>query len=182
MSIAVLPVCAQVVPNGSQSGLPLTVGVGFSDFATDWGSTRMVGITATVGWRLPLHARFLNDLEIEAEGRELDWDKPSGLPQLRQETGLIGFQDGFYHHRRVSLYGKFLAGTGGVYFPPSGTYSHDTRTVLAPGGGLDYRIGHGVSVRADYEYQFWRQLFGTHDLNPNGVTVGAIYSFGSRHN
>lgn len=179
-AIAAIPACAQVTPQGTQGGFPLTIGAGVSDFATDWGSTRMVGITATVDWRIPIHAKMLHGLDIEVEGRELDWDKPSNIPQLRQETGLGGFKYAFYHRKRVSLYGKFLAGVGGVYFPPKGTYSHDTRTVIAPGGGVDFRIGHGVSVRADYEYQFWRQLFGAHDLNPNGVTVGAIYSFGSR--
>lgn len=181
-SIAVIPACAQVVPQGEHNTSPFTVGVGVSDFATDWGSSRMVGITATLDWRLPFRARLLRDLEMEAEGRELDWFKPSGLNQLRQETGLGGAKYTFYRHRRAGLYAKFLAGFGGVYFPPSGTYSHDTRTVLAPGGGIDFRVGHGISVRADYEYQYWHALFGPHDLTPNGVTVGATYNFGARHN
>ena len=50
--------------------------------------------------------------------------------------------------------------------------------VLAPGGGVDYRVGGGVSLRADYEYQFWRHIFGPRDLNPNGITIGATYDFG----
>jgi hypothetical protein len=34
-------------------------------------------------------------------------------------------------------------------------------------------------VRGDYEYQYWRHIFGPHDLNPNGVTIGVSYDFGS---
>ena len=56
----------------------------------------------------------------------------------------------------------------------------DTRTVLAPGGGVDYQIGRHFAVRLDYEYQFWRAIFGPRDLNPNGLTLGAVYSFGGR--
>lgn len=172
---------AQVAPQGSQGGFPLTLGGGVSDFSLDWGpSRRMIGITAWADYRLPFRERFLSGLGVEVEGREIDWDKPSDLARMRQETGLGGATYILpLHSRRYHLYAKYLVGLGGIYFAPSG-YDHDTRIVFAPGGGIDYRIGRGISVRGDYEYQFWHQIFGPHDLNPQGPTVGVLYSFGGR--
>jgi opacity protein-like surface antigen len=51
---------------------------------------------------------------------------------------------------------------------------------LAPGGGIDYRAFGNVWLRADYEYQDWPNIFGKgYDLDPQGVTVGAMYEFGN---
>lgn len=179
-AFAIISVQAQVAPQASSGGSPFTVGGGVSYFNTDWDNSSMIGIAAWVDYRLPLRPRLLDGLAVEVEGREIDWDTPSAVPGLRQEEGLGGAKYTFYHFHRAKLYGKFLAGFGGIYFPPQGTYSHDTRTVLVPGGGIEYPVGKGLEVRADYEYQFWRQLFGLHDLNPTGVTVGVNYTFGSR--
>jgi hypothetical protein len=44
----------------------------------------------------------------------------------------------------------------------------DTDLVIAPGGGIDYRITHRIRVRvADFEYQFWPQFH-----------YGALLSYG----
>jgi opacity protein-like surface antigen len=45
----------------------------------------------------------------------------------------------------------------------------------AIGGGAEYHAWKTVWVRADYEYQWYHQYFGPHDLNPNGFTIGATY-------
>jgi opacity protein-like surface antigen len=182
-AFALIPAYAQVAPQATQGGIPLTVGGGVSDYSLDWGpGRRMIGITGWADWRLPFRERYLSGLGVEVEGREIDWDKPSDLPKMRQETGLGG---PIYilplHSRRYHLYAKYLVGYGGIYFTSGNPYyTHDTRIIFAPGGGIDYRVWHGLSVRADYEYQFWHQIFGSHDLNPNGPTVGMVYSFGGR--
>jgi hypothetical protein len=53
------------------------------------------------------------------------------------------------------------------------------------GGGLDVRVFRAVWVRADYEYQYWPNFWITKanpttgaGLDPQGLTVGAIYHFG----
>jgi len=75
-----------------------------------------------------------------------------------------------------------LGGFGGISFENKRDplYTHDTRTIFALGGGADIHVWNKVSIRADYEYQWWRQLFGPHDLNPNGFTIGGVYDFGRR--
>ena len=84
------------------------------------------------------------------------------------------------HHSRIRPYVKYLMGIGSIDFPNGTYYSHDTRAVFAPGGGVDVRFWNSFSVRGEYEYQYWHQLFGVHDLNPNGYTIGAVYDFGLR--
>ena len=107
---------------------------------------------------------------------------PSGLREDTAEAGII-----YTWHRRSPLhpYGKFLAGYGNMDFPAGeavnrtgAPYTHDTRTLYSFGGGLEYRIMRKVEVRADYEYQFWPDFLGhTTALNPNGASVGVLYSF-----
>jgi hypothetical protein len=96
---------------------------------------------------------------------------------MRQDTGEGGAIYAWNHYRNFRPYGKFLAGIGSIDFPPVGTYSHDTFLVTSFGGGAEYRIWRHVWVRGDYEYQAWHHTFGPHDLNPNGVTIGASYDF-----
>ena len=84
--------------------------------------------------------------------------------------------------RAVHPYGKALAGLGSIDFPPlpysPPTYRHDDRTITAFGAGADIRTFKNLWVRADWEYQFWPDLFGSsHPLTPNGITIGAVYDF-----
>lgn len=170
------PSAGQAALAAEENMSPWSVGAGFSNFDIDWGhSRRMDGITAWLDWRVPTHLPLLNRVGFEAEGREIDFQKPSSLPVMRQETGLGGITAELPGRRHLHPYAKYLIGIGGVYFASSG-YSHDTRKVLAPGGGVDWRLRHGLSLRAEYEYQFWRHLFGPHDLTPNGVTVGVVWN------
>lgn len=163
--------------------MPLTIGGGVSDFLIDWGdSRRMVGVTVWADWRLHHLPALMDGLSIEVEGRDINYARPAGFTRLRQDTGLGGAIYSWPHYNRFHPYGKFLIGLGSVDFadPTNPYYTHDTRVVLAPGAGADYRVWRNVSIRADYEYQFWHALFGPHDLNPNGFTFGATYNFGYR--
>ncbi len=175
---AVLPVYSQVVPSANQGGVPIVVGAGFSDFSIDWGpGVRMEGVSAWADWyphRLPA---VLNGLGIEGEGRDINYGRPADLSRMRQDTGLGGAIYTWNHHRNFRPYAKFLAGIGRLEFPPAGTYSQDTFMVLAPGGGVEYRAWRHIWIRGDYEYQFWQQVLGPHDLTPAGFTIGASYDF-----
>src|SRR5215469_6429612 len=181
---AALSAHCQVVPSAEEAKLPLTIGAGFSNFSLDWGVTnpRMNGYTLWGDWRPPRMPPALNGLGIQLEGRDILWSAPSALSGHRMTTGSGGvvYQwRGWRRLPRVRPYAKFLIGFGGISFPTnSPTYKHDTRTVYEPGGGVDVLAWNGFSVRVEYVYQFWPNMFGPHALTPNGFSLGAVYDFG----
>jgi len=196
---AAFPVVAQVVPSAESGGLPLVAGGGASRFNMDCGpfiygaTCYMNGITLWVDWnlqRLPGRG-LLRGLGVELEGRDINFGLPASLANnavgdsgsnLRQDTGLGGV---IYHWRRyrvVRPYGKVLAGLGSIDFPPlpasPAWYRHDNRTITALGAGADVHAWRTVWIRADWEYQFWPDLFGNpHSLTPTGITLGAVCDF-----
>lgn len=178
---AALQARAQVTYSAEEGKQPLTVGVGFSNFSDDWGTQnpRQDGITMWVDWRLPDMPSRLNGLGIEFEGRDLNYGTPSYLPGHRMDTALGGPIYQYRRNGRIRPYGKFVMGIGSIDFPsPGATYSHDTRAVFEPGGGADVRFYSRFSARVEYDYQFWHAIFGPHDLNPNGFSIGVVYDFG----
>jgi hypothetical protein len=175
-----VPVFSQVAPAATEGGLPLTVGVGVSDYDLDFCcGTRMVGISAYVDWDLFILPGVLKNLSIQAEGNAIDFGPPARMPNARQDTGLVGVKYTYRRFRNLQPYGKFMGGIGSVDFtqPLVPYYTHDTFAVFAPGGGVEYRLWRRVWVRGDYEYQFWEHTFGPRDLNPQGFTIGASYHF-----
>jgi len=158
-----------------------------------------------IDWHFYDLPRFLNGLGIEAEARDLSKFGPIELSKgygdlncdgnsppncqpnpvgMRQDTVEAGPIYTWRRYARFHPYFKFLIGFGSMDFPqgaatyPDGKpYDHDTRTVYAPGGGVEYRLTRSVDVRADYEYQFWPDFLGRNALNPHGLSVGATYSF-----
>ena len=176
---AAVPAKSQVAPAATRSQASLSAGAGVSYFDLDYGmSNKMIGISAWIDYRLPLMPRLLQGLGIEAEGRDINYDRPSSLYRMRQDTIAGGPIYTWTHYRRVRPYAKYLFGFGSIDFPKIGLYDHDTRVVFAPGVGVDYRINAHFKARVDYEYQFWQAIFGPNDLNPQGVTLGVLYTFG----
>jgi len=180
---AAFPASAQVVPAAEKHGLPLVVGVGFSDFRSDWNGRlwdgRLAGGTVWADWNFYGAPSFLHGLGIEAEARDLNYARTGNVPNMRQDTAQIGAIYTWRHYQRVHPYDKYLAGLGSIDFQHTDPhYSHDTRTVYTPGGGVEYRAWRNVWVRGDYEYQFWTDFFRHHTMNPNGVTLGVSYDFG----
>jgi len=89
------------------------------------------------------------------------------------------------HFHNFHPYGKYLISFGGIdWNNPNPHFRHETRTVTAPGLGVDLRVYRAVWIRADYEYQFWPDIAkfmpGTHVLNPQGFRLGVVYDFGRR--
>jgi opacity protein-like surface antigen len=177
--VAAFPVYSQVTPAARQGSVPIVVGAGFSDFSLDWGpGKRMEGISAWVDWYPNRMPAALQGLGIEAAGHDINYGLPTGFSRMRQDTGEGGLIYSWNHYRNFRPYVKYLGGVGSIDFPStSPTYTHDTFSVFSPGGGVEYHaLGH-IWIRGDYEYQFWHQFFGPHDLNPNGFTIGASYDF-----
>jgi opacity protein-like surface antigen len=171
---------SQTVPDYERkSGWPFTVGVGTVSYDPDIGHGRMYGFA---GWfdiypgKLPsfMHGH----LGAEGELRDISLGRSSSQPNVRYDTAAMGLIYVWRRLRNVRPYAKIMIGDGSVDFPRlSPTYSHDTRTFTAPGGGLEFRIKQDLWVRADYEYQTWQSLAVYGALKPQGFTIGASYDF-----
>jgi len=178
--VAAIPALSQVAPQATQGSLPVVVGIGGADYSIDFGpGARMEGITAWADLYPFKFSRKLSGLGFEAEGRDLNFNKPSGLSKMRQDTGMAGFIYAVPRYKIFRPYVKMVAGVGSMDFPaaPKSTYSHDTFLVYAPGGGAEVRMWQHLWFRADYEYQFWHAVFGPHDLTPQGISFGVSYDF-----
>jgi opacity protein-like surface antigen len=181
---------AQVVPAATEKRQILAAGAGLSDYNPDWDQGRLYGGTAWLDYTPNWVPSVLQGIGLEAEGRDLNYGRSSASPNLREDTIEGGVIYAWPHFRNLRPYGKFLAGYGNRDAEGYNQLRyHDSRTILAAGGGLDYRVYRNVWVRADYEYQHWPDMHFK-DLNnvvtpigpmhPNGFTLGALYHFGSR--
>jgi opacity protein-like surface antigen len=169
--LTVIPVWSQVAPAAKIGGLPLGVGVGVMDYSIDYRpGDRMLGFQ---GWA---DYKIYRGLGIEAEGEIMSLGKPTRLAAFEQKSAKGGL---IYKTRTIGgfhPYAKGLFGLTDAQFAPSTAFYHqDYFTTYAFGGGLEYRAWRNVYVRADYEYQFLYHYLSLHDLNPNGVTIGATY-------
>jgi hypothetical protein len=162
---ALLPghtVFAQALPTASGPGAYVIAGGTFSEFQADYGSRTISGAGVYVDSNLTWQ------LGIEAEARRMVY------PDFgeRQSTLLAGPRWSFRPKGFVP-YVKLLAGGGRFDFPygfGSGDYF-----VVAPGAGVDLRLGERVRLRlADFEYQVWPGFtFGS--IHPYGVSAGISY-------
>ena len=173
----------QVTYSAHEGKLPLSVGFGVADFSDDWGfrNPRQIGLTLWIDWRLPHMPRPLEGLGLDIEGRDVNYATPSYIAGHRMTTGLGGPMFQWRREHRVRPYVKYLIGFGNIDFPgPPGSccYQQDTRVIFAPGIGTDVRLVGRLSARGEYEYQMWHQIFGPHDLTPQGFTFGVVYDLG----
>jgi hypothetical protein len=169
--LSTLPVLGQVAPAARIRSIPLGVGVGITDYSLDYGpGRRMLGVSAWADYSI------FRGLGIEAEGTDIFADRPDALSRMKQQTikgGVIYRYHSIFH---VRPYGKFLYGLGSIDFPSRNPlYTHDTYSLWAAGGGLEYKTWRTLYVRGDYEFQNWLDFRGGKTLNPNGFTIGATY-------
>jgi len=172
----------QVVSSAQERHFPVALGFGMSNFDLDWGrdkngERRMNGLTATFDTNLPRASGLLRGFELEVEGRDINYLRPTTLSAMRQSTLLGGSAYSWPYSHRFRPFAKYLWGLGNINFAPTGKYRSDSRMVMAPGGGLECKVFGALWVRGDYEYQFWPHLFGPNALNPNGITISTIYDF-----
>ena len=176
-----VPAVSQVAPDVTATGLPLTLGIGYSDYSTDWNG-RLQGGTLWADWNFSHAPGFLRGLSIEVEVRDLNYMRSSGQLNLRQATASGGVVYAWRHYQKFAPYAKFLAGYGSMNFTStSPSYSHDSRTLYIPGGGLEYRVHEKIWMRGDYEYQFWPDFFHHQPLCPRGFTIGVSYYLQNFH-
>jgi len=175
---AALPLSAQSNPSAKTGGWPITIGGGMSVFNMDFppGTKNKDYMEGGMIWadlnKIPFVPRQLG---IEAEFRDLGLNAPSSEPGLSSKV-FLGGPTYTWRRSRFALDGKGMYGYASINFSPFGSYSHDTRTIRAVGGGGQYRLWDGVWARADYEYQWWPTLVSGHP-HPNGFTFGLAYDF-----
>jgi Outer membrane protein beta-barrel domain len=168
--VSALSLHAQVAPAATKSGLSLSAGAEGSVFQPDYAGNsnpneltspeRLYGVGAYVD------ARFTRWVQIEAEGRWLQFNEYQGIGE---NTYMIGPRVPICEFHRWSPYGKFLvgwgSGAGGWLTGRAGTYAF--------GGGVEYRLSHRITIRPfDFEYQRW-QVNPT--LWPYGGSAGLSY-------
>ena len=173
---AAIPALSQVAPEaqGKSRVLPLRVGVGYSNYGSDWNG-RLGGPDVWIDFDVPK----MSGLQIEAEGRDLNYNRTWGDPTLRQYTVAGGFNYAWRYDPAFHPYVRFLAGVGNInWHTENPGYRKDSRTFYAPAGGIEVRAYRRLWIRGNYEYQFWPNLFlHHHTLTPRGFTVGAFYDF-----
>jgi opacity protein-like surface antigen len=179
---ASVPAFSQVAPAAgpTTSAPPLSVGIAYSNYATDWDG-RLSGGTVWADWNFYQAPPLWDGFGIEAEGRELNWGRTGGDPNLREETVAGGVIYTTHFYRRFHPYAKFLVGLGGIYFSPQESdlphYTHDTRLMYAPSVGADTRFYKSLWLRVNYEYQLWPDFIRHHTMTPNGIDIGVAYDF-----
>ena len=150
----------QVVPAGDAGGYNLTVGATATGDYLQYGGRKMIGIAAIAD----IDTKRRTGIEGEAE-----WLIFHQTGNVHTATYLIGPR---YHltYGRFQPYLKGLVGFGQFYYPYN--LGQDNDLVIAPGGGVDFRLTHRVRLRlADFEYQYW-PLFHYGALSSYGISSG----------
>ena len=168
---------AQVAPAAKITGIPITFGVGISDYYLDYGPGRRM--QGPVAWA---SVNIFHGLGIDASARSIFMNTPLDLTRMQQSTFLGGV---YYEGPRIWIMRPFVraaAGIGVIEFPSNNPkYTRDSYSVGAPSAGLDFKVSSHVALRAQYEYQFWKDYQGTQYLEPQGVTLGVSYALRGRH-
>jgi hypothetical protein len=188
--MASLPLFSQVMESAKGGGMQQwTIGSGFSYFSPDYGSAHLAGGTLWLDETPAMMPQFLRGLSIDFEARDLSLDRSPNYAGLRLDTAGGGLIYRWTRFGKVRPYTKFTEGLGNLdYMTAYGTGKmhryNSGREVSGMGGGVEIRAYRAVWVRADYEYQYWPDFWiskATPDgaaLNPQGLTLGAIYHFG----
>lgn len=171
ISLALLLICmasprvasGQTVPHGEAGGISLSAGGTFSGYSLGYGQRKMLGISGFVD------ADSKGSLGLEGEAR---WLILHQTADVHASTYMAGPRY-FRNVRRFQPYAKVLVGFGQFSFPYN--FAHGNYLVVAPGGGVDFRINHRIRVRlVDFEYQIWPQFtYGA--MSSVGISAGIRY-------
>ena len=125
----------------------------------------------------------------EGEARWLHWNGTGGEVE---SSYLAGGRYRAFRYGRLDGWVKMLVGAGLIttpYFPVAGSLK-GSYFAYAPGGTLQMRLTDRISLRGDYEFQFWPAFTGpptysstgalvqhNNGLTPNGFSLGVSYRF-----
>jgi hypothetical protein len=154
------PAFGQVVPSADAGGLVISVGATGSGYTLQYGERKMIGVTGF------FDADTIRRFGVEGEARWLIFHQTENVSA---STYMAGPR---YHFDigKFQPYAKGLVGVGEFNFPYG--LAHGGYLVVAPGGGVDYRMSKKITFRlADFEYQYWPQFtFGA--MTSVGVSTG----------
>lgn len=163
---------AQTVADGRGGAASLWAGAEYASFQAGFpvdSTVRLAGLGAFATYNLnrhyalEMHARFLNLNSWNGE---------------TQQDYLIGPRYSFLRGEKLRPFAYFQVGMVKIQYPfQVGTGSS---LALAPGGGVEYRLGRKLSVRGAYEFQMLTNSpdftnephFG---IRPNGASIGIAY-------
>jgi hypothetical protein len=157
-----LQTLAQALPAATGPGGGYTqVGANISAYQIDYGK-RYLG-----GGGFYIDANLTARYGLEAEARTLHFNEDEGVSETTFLVGprispLVG---------QLRPYAKLLVGRGTLNYPFN--YGQGSYFVIAPGFGLDWRVGNGrFTIRAlDAEFQQWPG-FSFGPLKPYGFSSG----------
>jgi hypothetical protein len=153
---------AQALPTATGPGAYVIVGGTYSDFQADYGQRKISGasvyVDSNLQWRWG----------VETEARRMMYPNFGES----QSTLLAGPRWSF-HPKGLVPYVKFLVGGGRFEFPYG--FGYGDYFVMAPGAGVDLRVGRKIRVRLiDVEYQDWPGFtYGT--IHPYGISAGISF-------
>jgi hypothetical protein len=152
----------QALPTATGPGAYVIVGGTYSGFESSYGQQKISGAS------IYLDTNFIWRYGLETEARRVAY------PHFgeRQSTLLTGPRWSF-RPKGIVPYVKILAGGGRFDFPYG--FGYGNYFVVAPGAGVDLRLGEKVRVRlVDFEYQEWPG-FTYGSIHPYGVSAGISF-------
>jgi hypothetical protein len=150
----------QAAPSVNTGHLTISAGATASGYYLQYGERKMLGISGFIDADKRRHLGF------EGEARWLVFRQTDNVHATTYSIGpryymTIG---------RFQPYAKGLVGLGEFNFPYND--AHGSYLVLAPGGGIDYRLNRRIRLRfADFEYQYWPQ-FVYNPMTSYGISSG----------
>jgi opacity protein-like surface antigen len=171
---------AQVAPSATEGrSSDWSAGAGVSSLLEDYGHGRILGGTLWVDYSPAKLFPVLHRVNLELEGQDLSHHSPKSV-LLRLDTVALGATYTLADFHGFRPYAKVVSGLGNVdYLVDRTRRFNQSRTVTSIGGGLEYLAYKQVSVRLDYEYQYYSDFWVNSGapLDPQGFTLGAIYHF-----
>jgi opacity protein-like surface antigen len=115
---------------------------------------------------------------------EVRYDHAS-IAQISEHAYLIGPRVQ-KDYRRVHPYANFLVGIGGIDYHPAPFFdprdTSDSGRNYSIGGGVDFDVARNISVKVDYQQQFWNlgkdpnvTPTGDYTLSPTTLLFGVTY-------
>jgi len=164
---------AQSQYSAERAPVSFTVGGAYSFFDAAYGGYKVMGAVSYVDFS-PI---LWDHVGAEAEGRWLTLNASRGFREYNYLAGPV-YRFTLSEHRSLRPYVKGLIGEGVIDFPNHLAYGR--YFVIAPGGGVEWKLNRRWRLRGDYEYQIWPQAPGIPGISsgamkPNGVSVGFTY-------
>lgn len=174
-ALAVAAPHLQAQAYATATGNALSVGLAYQNADPDYGPSRSSGIGAYANFDF---ARYI--------GITAEVNLPTVFSNVvfPERSILIGGR-GEYHRGRYMVYGKILGGvatSGNNSSVDSGITASQlinanrTYSIVAAGGGVEYRLDAPLTLRLDFESQHWLG-YEPNSLTPGIFSVGVAYRF-----